>query len=252
MANPDNRVADAAQAEAIAGIRDFFEPVHDEVAALGAQIDALSAPVKERITQEKMLTQAGEGLTKGFDFLKAQVDQFFGGGTAGKAAGGPAGTQKGKAAADALLPPPKLWKTSNNDPNAWQGPMQGDKQGWQQQQEKAKTEGDTPAVDPRKGHGTHRIRGAGFGKGSNNAREGLSYFNGSRMAGISTPRLDAAKLGQNVTNKTGISAAAKQEQAAQQKDDKAAAAMEAVLKTLPSIAEATEAMKEHLSKIQSR
>lgn len=239
MANPDNRVADAQKADAIANIREFFAPVQEQADALGKQMDALIAPMKEQISKEKELTKAAEAKAKedreAGEAAKALADQFkpfFGGDAKGGGGGGGGG---GRGPGVTVAPPPKGWnygKKISDFHSKEPIPPPGGEQ--------------APAEmpDKRKGHGTHHIKGAGFGKKAS-PREGLSYFNTEAMAKPATPKLDAIKgaghkldpaaLVNGVTNKTGAKAAAKQERAAEQKDAVSAKAAEAVATSLPQM-----------------
>lgn len=116
--------------------------------------------------------------------------------------------------------------------------------------------------------GRKLIRGAGFGKKDVKGQSGLDYLKSGDMAEIKTPgldglkamqrikgagaKLDPAALAQNTTNRTNNKSADRKEDAAAQKDAKSLAAADAAAKLLPAMAADLAAMKNHLSKIQSR
>ena len=64
--------------------------------------------------------------------------------------------------------------------------------------------------------------------------------------------MDPSQLAQTVTNKGGRTAADKQEREAAQRDAKTGTAIDTVVRTLPTLASDMTAVKNHLSKIQSR
>lgn len=279
-ANEVGKKASVSQeADALAATKQFLSPVYDQIGELGKQMDALTAPVKERIAKEKEAAKATEAVADALKNLlpapqlkkSGDVNAPQGPGmpkpaSAGHGTGGGSGSSRARGASVS---------------SAFVGPKDIRPQYTDAEIEKARNElgmpppggEQAPAAmpDKRKGHGTHHIKGAGFGK--KDIREGISYFNGHAMAkpatpnldgGISTPRLDAAAafrgsikgaghkldpatLVHGVTNKTGARAAAKKEREAGQKDSVSAKAAEAVATLLPQMGKALDMLAKKLN-----
>lgn len=214
----DSRQASSVtmEADALAATKEFLSPVYDQIGALGDQMAELTAPVKERISQEREAAKSAEAASEAFKSMATGltdgINSLFGnaGGKGGKGGGGGGSSGGGgkpsmwdqirtnietKQIADMGLGTPQIYK-SKADPLTWQGPLQeGQKapsiEEMRKDADKSKLPPPAPDAKPdrRKRYGTHHIKGAGFGK--KDVREGLGYFNGKPMAGPATPNLDA-------------------------------------------------------------
>ena len=257
----------ANEEEAVGGMREFLAPVRNKIAELGGQMDALTAPMKERIAAEKEATKiaiASVGIFSGMNkAIQNALGGFAGGGSGGGGGGSGGGsggsggglvdrmeTQQDKMAREALgMPAPRL---SGGDPMAWQGPPAPTGQA-----KAPKASGGATGAPNRQAITLARQFGRqGSGSGAQGWQEFLS--SGVRTAGLNggqigaLRRMDPAQLAQTVTNKTNRSGADKAEREAAQRDAKGLAAADAVAKGLPQIAADMAAVKGHLSKIQSR